>query len=218
MTDNGWLDRRAAEGQRQAFREALNANLNETPPFRGFRKAMEFIQPKSGLLLDVGCGAGGYAALVDKYWPQLDYLGCDISNYMIEFAREDYGDRFFVCDVMDLDRGAEIILGSSIVEVCPDWQAVLSHLLSLPFGSLILSRARVWHDPEHATTEQFYITGYGTTSFEVTHNKKELTDAIAEGGGLVTFCYAYQVEPDTSLLTMVVEESGNQKLLYSSRF
>lgn len=206
MTDSGWLDRRAADGQRRAFREALNRPLDETPPFVGLMKAMEWIHPEHGLFLDVGCGAGGYAALVDRRWPQLHYLGCDISPHMIEFAIEDYGERFFVCDVMDLDVGADIILGSSIVEVCPDWKSVLGHLLSLPFTWLILNRVRVWHDPVRPTAERFYTTGYGTTSFEVIHNLGEFTDLITQGKEKTAWCYSYQVDPGSALLTMVVEK------------
>lgn len=211
MTDNGWLDRRAAEGQREAFREALAKPLAETPPFAAFQKAMRHIYPHvypvGGLLLDVGCGAGGYAALVDRLWPKLVYLGCDVSPHMIEFAKEDYGDRFFVCDALNVMAEPEpaIILASSVLEVCRNWQEILSHLLALPFEWLILNRVRVWNDdgPTHVAE---YLTGYGTTSIEVAHNQLELTRLIREGGGMLVYAEPYQVEPETVLATMVIEK------------
>jgi SAM-dependent methyltransferase len=198
-----------ADKQREGFRIALASPMEKTPPFRGLTHAMLYIKPKSGTILDVGCGTGGYAALIDRLWPQLTYTGCDISELMIDYAREDYGDRFFVSDALDLVYGADIILASSIIEVCPNWREVLAHLLQLPFQWLVLSRVRVWHDDEHPNVEEEYMCGYGVPAFRVIHNEPELTKLIWEGGGILKFCYAYQVEPETALLTMVVEKDGD---------
>lgn len=210
---DGWLDKAYADQQREGFCKDLARPLSETAPYRGFQHAMTHIGPKAGTILDVGCGTGGYAVLVDRLWSGLTYRGCDISPLMIEYAKEDYGDRFFVCDVLDLHEGADIIFASSLIEVSPNWQEILAHLLALPFQWLILSRVRVWHDFEHPTSGRVYECVYGSQVFEVTHNMPELEALIKQGGGVLRFCTTYQVEPLSSLLTMVVEKEAAKCIL-----
>lgn len=205
---DGWLDKAYADQQREGFRKDLVGPISEIAPYRGFQHAMTYIGPEAGTILDVGCGTGGYAALVDRLWPQLTYRGCDIAPLMIEYAKEDYGDRFFVCDVMDLEESADIILASSLIEVCPHWRKVLAHLLALPFKWLILSRVRIWGNAGSPTAGRVYDCVYGSQVFEVTHNSLELEELIKQGGGAVLFCRAYQVDPLSSLWTMVIQKEA----------
>jgi len=214
--DNGWLDRRAAEGMLLQVKEELAKPL-ETPPFQAFLDMLGHIGSERGnSLLDVGCGVGAYAALVDKFHPGIEYRGCDISPHMIEIARREFdpdfgrgrGSRFTVRDALDLQWGADIILASSLIEVCPNWRDVLRHLCSLDFKWLILNRVRLWNDPDHPTTERIYTTIYGTPSFEVVHNGHRwgtLRTIPKEAGGINTHTIVYQAEPETRLVCLLFE-------------
>jgi SAM-dependent methyltransferase len=220
--DKGWLDPKAAEGQLLLARETLQKPMWETPHFQAFLDMMKHImggcscESMSYSLLDVGCGVGAYAALVDRFFPHISYRGCDISPHMIEIARREFdpdfgrgrGSRFTVRDVLDLRSGADIILASSLIEVCPNWRDVLRHLCSLQFKWLILNRVRLWNDPDHPTTEQVYATIYETSSFEAVHNWETLRAIAREAGVVNTHTIAYQVEPETQLVCLLFEREG----------
>lgn len=168
---------------------------------------------RTGSLLDVGCGVGAYAALIDEFFPGVEYRGCDISPHMIEAARWEYGicsprrkRRFFVSDALSLENGADIILASSLIEVCPNWRNVLRHLCSLRLKFLILNRVRLWNDPGHPTTERIYTTIYETPSFEVVHNWETLRAVAQQAGAVNTHTIPYQVEPETQLVCLLFEK------------
>ena len=204
--DNGWLDPRAAEGQLLQVEKALKKDPLDVPPFRAFLEAMRYIDIQHGTLIDVGCGVGGYAALVDRFFPYICYLGYDISPHMIELARKHFGFRFFVRDALELELGATIILASSLIETCPNWRHVLQHLCSLQFRWLILNRIRLWNDPDHPATERVYTTIYKVPSFEAVHNLGELTELIGQAGAKITHTIIYQAEPETRLVCLLLEK------------
>jgi SAM-dependent methyltransferase len=211
--NNGWLDRRAAEGMLLLVEEALEKPVEETPPFKAFLDMMEHIGLERGTLLDVGCGVGGYSALVDRFYPGIEYRGCDISPHMIEIARRKfdhiklgYVSRFVVRDALKLQRGADIILASSLIETCPNWRHVLRHLCSLDFQYLILNRVRIWNDEGRPALERIYQTIYKTGSFEVIHNWGELAQLTWDAGVANTHTIAYQVEPETQLVCLLFEK------------
>lgn len=211
--DEGWLSLSAAEGMRALTQKEAEQDPFDVVPYRAFLEMMRHIFrdgiPDDGVtsLLDVGCGVGHYYRIVNTFYPFIEYIGCDLSRHMIEFARQDYGQRFFVSDATALAVGAEIILASSLIEPCPNWREVLAHLLSLDFQWLILHRVRVFN-VEHLTEERTYTTIYGTDTFEVVHNYPELLYLIADGGCKVTHIIQYQVEPETQLLCLLVEKTN----------
>ena len=213
--DEGWLSKEAAEGMRRLTKEEARQDSLDVAPYRVVLKMMRHIfgdgvPGSTTYLLDVGCGVGHYARLVDTFYPLVSYCGCDISRDMIEFARADHDhgeDRFFVCDATKLTVGADIILASSLMEVCGNWEEILAHLLSLDFQWLILHRVRVFGYAERPTEQKTYQTIYGTEAIEVTHNWPELLRLIADGGGEVTHTLAYQVGPDAQLLCLLVEKT-----------
>jgi SAM-dependent methyltransferase len=219
--DEGWLDPKAAEGQLLLVKEALEKPMWETPHFQAFLDMMKHIfggcgcKSMSYSLLDVGCGVGAYAALVNRFFPAIRYAGCDVSSHMIELAIQHFGmlGHFFVCDALGLDRegSPDIILASSLIEVCPNWRNVLRHLCSLQSKFLILNRVRLWNDPEHPTTENVYTTIYGTPSFEVVHNWETLRAIAQEAGVINTYTIAYQVEPETQLVCLLFEKRKGEE-------
>ena len=213
MGGSGWLSREAAEGMRKLTQKEAEQDPYDVVPYRAFLRMMQRIfldgiYMGDTFLLDVGCGVGHYAKVVGRFYPLIEYRGCDVSKHMIEFAKADHGEeRFFICDVTKLTAGADIILASSLIEPCPNWRDALAHLLSLNFQWLILHRVRVFNDPKRLTKERTYTTIYGTDTFEVVHNQPELMCLIADGGGVVTHTIAYQVEPKTQLLCLLVEKT-----------
>ena len=210
IPDSGWLDRQAAEGQARLVLEELARPLAKTPPYEAFVNVMAHI-PAPRDLLDIGCGVGAYYELLHRYYPSVGYRGCDISPEMIRLAKETFepevrlgrSNHFFVDDAMDVCTGADVILASSLVEVCPNWRDVLRHLFSLDFRYLILSRVRIWSDVGRETRERTYETIYTTTSFEVTHNWPELTRLIWDAGGVIDHTQVYQVDPDSLLCSLL---------------
>lgn len=208
--DEGWLDPRAADGMLALAIADLAKDPDKTPPFRAFLQIMEYVLPTlpdfwQVTLLDVGCGVGHYAVLCDRHLSgKVFYQGCDISPHMIDRARNLAGDRFFLADALSLKLRADIILASSLIEVCPNWEEVLAHLIKLAHFWLILARVRVWKDADHPTTIRTYETIYSTTTTEVVHNRDELFGVIARANGHVKLTVPYQIDPEFYLCSLAI--------------
>ena len=211
---NGWLKESAATGMRKLVHgEKSQRHPRQVPPWSAFLDVMAHIKLNGDLgsnptLLDAGCGVGAYAWLVDDYYPGFQYRGCDISPSMIEYARRDYGDRFFVADMLDLEQGADVILVSSVIEACPLWRAAVRHLLTLDFQYLLLHRVRIWNDCSRESDESYHqMPLYGISTFIVFHNRDELLDLIENAGGKVTRMLVYQMEPQFSLCSLLIRRA-----------
>lgn len=64
-------------------------------------KQLHQLKPKS--ILDVGCGNGNWAKIIKEEFPNIDYLGVDISEKMVKIARRNCPDmKFQIGDIRNL--------------------------------------------------------------------------------------------------------------------
>jgi SAM-dependent methyltransferase len=84
-------------------------------------------------VLDVGCGAGGFAAVWKHYNPELDYTGIDASESLIEAARRLHPESSFAVGdgtgpLPVPDRGADVVAALGWLHLEPRWRDALPEL------------------------------------------------------------------------------------------
>jgi len=74
--------------------------------------------PESGSFSvnDIGCGFGAMCGWIEKYWSEVDYMGCDLSPEMIEAAAKKFGNDRFV-EGPSTRRVADFSVASGIFNV-----------------------------------------------------------------------------------------------------
>jgi len=87
----------------------------------------------AGSVLDVGCGAGGFATIWKHYNPELAYTGVDASEALIEAAARLHPDsRFLVGDGAEPlpvgDRGHDVVAALGWLHLEPRWRDALPEL------------------------------------------------------------------------------------------
>jgi SAM-dependent methyltransferase len=153
-----WKSRSVAEQHRKLVLEQLS-RPGQVAPFHAFREAVdvlvrEFALPDPARLVDVGCGAGHYGELLERFHPgRFDYTGWDFSPAMIEAARSLWPDRtFVVADLFDqtLDLSAfDVVLAGALVDVLQDYERALDVLLGSRGTYVLLHRQRVTEGRSH---------------------------------------------------------------------
>jgi SAM-dependent methyltransferase len=122
------------------------------PPYCSFRTLLERLVADDGLprparFIDVGCGAGAYGELVERWAPgRFDYVGADYSEEILEAARKRAPSRTFVRrDVHDEHAfdGFDVVFASALVDVLPDYEAVLDALCAADAPWVVLHRQRI---------------------------------------------------------------------------
>ncbi len=121
------------------------------------QRLLDYI-PAAGRVLDIGCGHGRIAHLLNARRPELDYVGLDFSAEFIRFARQGAADlqietQFVVADLLQPDwtqplagQQFDTILILAVMHHIPGYQNRVAILKSLgqhltPDGRLLLS---VW--------------------------------------------------------------------------
>jgi SAM-dependent methyltransferase len=122
------------------------------PPYRSFRTLLDLLVadealPRPARFLDVGCGAGAYGELIDRWAPgRFDYVGADYSEEILEAARRRAPARTFVRrDVHDEHAfdGFDVVFASGLVDILPDHEAVLDTLCAAEAPMVVLHRQRI---------------------------------------------------------------------------
>jgi SAM-dependent methyltransferase len=75
---------------------------SRTPNQPGWRRLLPFL-PEQGRLLDVGCGHGRLARLLDQRGPRLAYVGVDSSPHLLAIARADAVALAMLTDFIEAD-------------------------------------------------------------------------------------------------------------------
>ncbi len=85
-------------------------------------------------IIDIGCGPGNSTQILLKKWPHADILGIDISEAMIQRARQDYpNQRWFVADAADLAIGQtfDIVFSNAAIHWIPNHDILLRRLFQI---------------------------------------------------------------------------------------
>lgn len=157
-----------------------------TPPFRAFLRLLPVILDDVALarpasFLDIGCGVGGYAQLLDRYAPgRFEYVGADDSDEILVVARARLpGVRFEHRDLFEPGAvdGYDVVLASALLDVLPDPEGALDALLGSDARWVLLHRQRI------GTPHVAVVSGYrGQRTTEATISAEELAAALARHG------------------------------------
>jgi SAM-dependent methyltransferase len=110
-------------------------------------------------VLEIGCGKGFYASLLQKHLPNSTYLGLDLDKITLKVAFKSINTNYAVCDVARLpvrDYSADLVLCSEVLEHLNTPYEVISSLLKISRMGIIITfpvehlsmKLRTMH-PEH---------------------------------------------------------------------
>jgi SAM-dependent methyltransferase len=152
-------------------------------PFRIFRAAVSSTVsdvPSTASFLELGCGAGHYGELLDRWFPgRFVYTGSDMSEAMIAEARRLWPERRFVVD--DIYRSQlglddfDVVCASGLIDVLRDYRPPLKRILASRAPVVILHRQSLTDGPSVVTEAD----AYGYPTWRVDLGRKELGELAA---------------------------------------
>jgi SAM-dependent methyltransferase len=207
-----WRDEDVARRMAKLTERQL-AEPEAVAPFRSFRAAIEALLERDGLpspvrVFDVGCGIGGYADLLERYFPgRFEYVGADSSEAVLAAARRRSPGRTFEQRDLLVDGvpdGYEVILASALIDVVPEWEAALERLFAADAPVVLLHRQRIAiHRPSRVET----ASGYGDQRTYATRlNLGDIESAAARHGRRVVD--QVHVEGDVYSFLIVREDAA----------
>lgn len=148
---DSWKSRDVAEQMVELTNQELQ-HPELVPPYRSFKELLELLirepeLPKPARFLDIGCGAGAYGELLDRWAPErFDYLGADYAEEIVAAARARFPERTFEQrDVFEPDalRGFDVVFASGLVDVLARYDEALDALLAADAPWVLLHRQRI---------------------------------------------------------------------------
>ena len=134
--------------------------------------------------MDLGCGTGRlYEIFKNK---NIDYLGIDFSENLIKIAKEKYGDRFIVGDILNLpfpDKNFDSVWSIAVLHHIPS-EELRAHAMTeikrvlRPRGRLI---ATYWNIKSFLRKDVF-IPFHGKKRYYHVFTKRELEKLFEESG------------------------------------
>ena len=136
--------------------------------------------PSEDRIVDIGCGVGSIAGLVEREGLTNSYLGIDFSDNMIQCATQHWKTyNFKVGDVMNLDdiRENDILLCNGLLDIMPNGTQSLYKILSYKAKYAILSRINIGLVEKHET-----YNAYGIIVPKYTYSRNTFYNIINESG------------------------------------
>jgi ubiquinone/menaquinone biosynthesis C-methylase UbiE len=140
-----------------------------------------------GSVLEIGCGSGNGAILIDKYFSPKEIIAIDLDEKMIQVAQKRHKQSNLIFQVMDgaalnfSDNRFDVIFDFGIIHHIPNWRDCIKELgrVLKPKGELIL---------EELSIESF-SSGTGKLwqkilrhPYESMYSVKEFTEFLSESG------------------------------------
>ena len=123
-------------------------------------------------ILDIGCGCGAFYELCRRELPEIDYVGMDYSSNAIDLCRKTwYGGSFIEKDLLSLTESDikkyDILHLGALLDVLPNGDEALQHLLSLSPKNILIGRIRF------TETESFYdvYDAYNIKTYAYHHSR-----------------------------------------------
>jgi len=107
------------------------------------------------IVYDLGCGPGNTTELLGRRFPDADITGVDMSEAMLECARERFPKaRFLRCDIADWapEEPPHLIFANSALHFLPDHDKLFPHLMRMlaPGGALAVQMPSTARESSHA--------------------------------------------------------------------
>jgi len=133
------------------FEEQYQLNIQELNDYpdhwNSFIQMVSSLNPAPKSILDVGCGAGVFFELCRRHFPEVSYTGIDYAKSAIQLASTNWNhSEFYVRDYKDLgtedSEKYDLLYAGAMLDVIPNGDEALEHLVSLGFKHLLLGRVK----------------------------------------------------------------------------
>jgi 2-polyprenyl-3-methyl-5-hydroxy-6-metoxy-1,4-benzoquinol methylase len=125
----------------------------------------------NGRILDVGCGSGALAELVDPAW----YVGIEVDETSVNKAKQIYPHHFFQNSLPPVEEKFNTVVSLAVIEHVPDPAAFLSSLSQY----LESSKARIIITTPHPSVDWIHDMGASIGLFSK-HANEEHEDLLNE--------------------------------------
>ncbi len=154
-----------------------------TPEFQALIYLFQNLKEDENLnCLELGCSSGYYSEILLKYFPKIEYQGCDYSPSFIAKARELYPlIDFSVEDTTSLsfpNQSFYVTISGSVLLHVPDWKKGLAETARITKRYMILHRTPVYLGP----TKLFTKLAYGREVIEWSFSREEIIALSLEMG------------------------------------
>jgi trans-aconitate methyltransferase len=164
--------------------QQLTLNIQElSSEYPPHWKSILAMIPSEDRIVDIGCGVGAIARLLEKEGLTNSYLGIDFSENMVRCASEHWKNHEFkVGDVMNLDdiRENDTLLCNGLLDIMPNGVESLNKILSYRAKYVLLSRINIGVAEQHET-----YNAYGTIVPKYTYSKNIFYSIINESKYLI---------------------------------
>ena len=171
---NSWRD------SAEVFKHQLSLNRRELQSsypvhWRPLVKSLEFLTTECSArrLVDIGCGVGVYSELIRNHFPEMSYVGYDYSDSALEIARRSWPSdtdfrlaKYQDISPSDMEDG-DVIVVNGLLDILPNGDEALEHLLSLSCKSLLLQRINLTTE---LSNHRVYRAYNSIDTYEYKHN------------------------------------------------
>jgi len=177
---NSWKNKIVFEKQLKLNTIELHVNMPEH--WKIFLTFIDKIKPST--LLDVGCGCGAFAELLNIYHSYIEYTGMDYADEAIKLASEQWEYAQFIQknytdltkdDVKDFD----VISSCGLHQILPNGDEAIEHFLSLEAKILIFLKLNITDKDSHFNVYKAYDE---INTYEYFHNYKNLCKMFTNYG------------------------------------
>jgi 2-polyprenyl-3-methyl-5-hydroxy-6-metoxy-1,4-benzoquinol methylase len=175
MEDN-WKNPSVPMQQLELNLKELSSPNQYPPHWNDFLGLIKLIEKRVDTLYDLGCGVGTLSKVMKDNSVNINYVGIDFSESMIELAKKTWDSEFYVDDFRNLNRdfSQSIIYASGLLDTLPDGVKELDTLLSYQAKYVLLSRIELLQKSVYT-----YIA-YGIEVTKYIFDIQEFLDKIEE--------------------------------------
>ena len=139
--------------------------------------------PSFHRVLEVGCGGGYLSEVILDWYPDVEYLGVDLSPAMIAVANEQYPTREFIeASAYDLpveSGGFDVVIDGVALIHMANWRAAIGQYARASSHAVVLHGLTL---TDEATTTRFAKYAYGQPTVEFVFGREEVVEACESAG------------------------------------
>ncbi|TXT66076.1 MAG: hypothetical protein BAJALOKI3v1_50076 [Promethearchaeota archaeon] len=179
----------------KGFQEQLNRNISELnngqypPHWIHFLQYVDKIKHKIKRVVDLGCGVGIYKPLLERHYPELEYIGIDFAPEAIKIAKNQWNapNSFKQLDIFDLEKDffrlTDVVVLNGILDIMEDSLKLTKFIFEFNLLHLILQRVHITDGPTECDKYQAYSD---IESYDCKVNKNAFESLLEE------YCYKYE--------------------------
>jgi putative methyltransferase (TIGR04325 family) len=176
--EHNWKNKNIPQQQLSLNLHELSSKNNYPGHWKDFLILIQNIKVDS--LYDLGCGIGSLYKVILDNSINLNYVGIDFSDSMIELAKQTWNYSAFYTDNfrnLKYDFSNSIIYASGLLDILPDGIQELKNILNYKSKYVLLSRIEIGLKQQVTTYK-----AYGIQITKYTFNKNDFLNVINQYG------------------------------------